>query len=161
MKRIPVWLAALLLAAVPAAAQEPAVIHGRVTSAPSTPPGDIYRRPEADVRISVRARDASLTADANLHATVQQPDASTTTAADGTYRLVIPADRIRLGDSITITVARTGLSPASRRVVLRQDLVQHFMLMRHGRRHEEDGYAPPAVPAPPASPPAPPRPRTP
>lgn len=90
----------LLLAAVPAAAQGPAVVQGRVITAESG------GRPEAGVLVRIESANAGAT-----------------TAADGRYRLVVPASRVRAGETVTITASRSGLSPVSRGIVLVPDSV--------------------------------------
>ena len=84
-------LAALL--AMPAAAQEPATVTGRVTNAQGRPEG------AAQVRISVVNVGAS-------------------TDADGNYRIVVPGSRIRPGQPMTITASRAGLLTQSRSITL-------------------------------------------
>ncbi|HEX6037519.1 vWA domain-containing protein [Longimicrobium sp.] len=87
-------LALLLLLAGPLAAQErPAVVAGRVTNTQG--------QPEAAVLVRIEALNVAAY-----------------TAADGRYRLVIPAERIRPGQPVTIRALRTGLSPDSRTVTL-------------------------------------------
>jgi Ca-activated chloride channel family protein len=83
----------VLLATHTAAAQEAATVTGRVTN----PQG----QPEAAVLVRI-----------------QSLNAGASTAADGTYRLVIPGARIRAGQSVTITASRQGLAPVSRSITL-------------------------------------------
>lgn len=91
------WLLAMLVAAafapVSLLAQEPAVVSGRVTNAAGGPENAVLVRIEA---LGV----------------------GTTTSADGTYRLVIPASRVRAGQQVTVTAARVGLASSSRPVTL-------------------------------------------
>jgi len=62
---------------------------------------------------------------------IESLDTGTTTAADGSYRLVIPANRIRPGQSVTITASRTGLAPMSRVLTLQPGarLAQNFQTL--------------------------------
>jgi Ca-activated chloride channel family protein len=83
----------LLLSAVPLAAQEPAIVTGRITN----PQG----QPEAAVLVRIESLNVGASS-----------------AADGRYRLVIPGARIRAGQSATLTASRTGLSPVSRTITL-------------------------------------------
>lgn len=99
MKRNLVWLGLLVLLASPAVAQGPATVTGRVT-------GPDGATPEAAVLVRIESMNAGAA-----------------TGADGTYRLVIPAARIRPGVSVTITASRAGLSPVSRTLVLHADSV--------------------------------------
>ncbi|HEX8432216.1 MAG TPA: SusC/RagA family TonB-linked outer membrane protein [Longimicrobium sp.] len=86
-------------------AQEPARVTGRVTGAEGNPEGAVL------VRIN------SLTAGA-------------TTAPNGTYTLVIPAARIRAGQSVQITASRVGLAAQTRTITLAPgaNLTQNFQL---------------------------------
>ena len=81
------WLFAILVAVafapVSLLAQEPAVVSGRVTNASGGPENAVLVRIEA---LSV----------------------GTTTGADGSYRLVVPASRVRAGQTVTITASRVG-----------------------------------------------------
>jgi hypothetical protein len=90
----------LLLAAVPAAAQGPAVVQGRVTTVQSG------LQPEAGVLVRIESMNAGAT-----------------TAADGRYRLVVPASRVRPGETVTITASRHGLASVSRSIVLVPDSI--------------------------------------
>ncbi|HEU0299295.1 MAG TPA: beta-propeller domain-containing protein [Longimicrobium sp.] len=71
----------------------PAVVSGRVTNANGCP--------EAAVLVRIESLNAG-----------------TTTAADGTYRLMVPAARIHAGQAVNLTVSRTGLAPATRSITL-------------------------------------------
>jgi TonB-linked SusC/RagA family outer membrane protein len=86
-------------------AQEAATISGRVTN----PAGG----PEASVAVRVDALNVGVT-----------------TAADGTYRLVVPASRIRAGQQVRLTATRVGLAAQSRMVTLSPgaSLTQNFQL---------------------------------
>jgi TonB-linked SusC/RagA family outer membrane protein len=103
------WLLGVMLAVAfaPGAlpAQEPAVITGRVTNAAGAP--------EASVAIRIDALTIG-----------------TTTAADGTYRLPIPASRVRAGQQVRVTASRVGLASQSRTVTLNPgaSLTQNFQL---------------------------------
>lgn len=114
MMRNLVRLALLLLFAVPAAAQGPAIVTGRVTSAAGAP--------EAAVLVRIESLNVG-----------------SSTGADGAYRLVVPAARIRPGQSVTITASRTGLSPVSRTLVLHPDsvLTQDFQVAAEALLLEE------------------------
>lgn len=97
----------LLLAPTLARAQEPAVVTGRVTN----PQG----QPEAAVLVRIHALNAGAT-----------------TAADGTYRLVIPAARIRgAGATVQISASRVGLGTVTRTITIQPgaNLVQDFTLV--------------------------------
>src|SRR5688500_6011056 len=82
-----------LLAPATLMAQEAATVTGRVTNAQG--------QPEAAVLVRIESLNVGAS-----------------TGADGNYRLVIPAARIRAGQSATITASRTGLSPVSRTITL-------------------------------------------
>ncbi len=102
------WLFAAVVAAAtasaPLSAQEPATVTGRVTNAQGA----------AENAVTVR---------------INALNVGTTTAADGTYRLVIPAARLRTGPQ-TITASRVGLATQSRTVTLAPgaSLTQNFQL---------------------------------
>lgn len=107
MRRIR-WFAALIdvaIAPLPALAQENATVTGRVTNAQGGP----------ENAVTVR---------------VDRFNAGTTTAADGTYRLVIPGARLQGSTSVTITASRQGLATVSRTVTLAPGaaLTQNFEL---------------------------------
>ena len=103
------WLFAAIVAAgtasTPLAAQEPATVTGRVTNAAGAP--------ESAVTVRINALTVG-----------------TTTAADGTYRLVVPASRLQAARQVTITASRVGLAPQSRTVTLTPGatLTQNFQL---------------------------------
>lgn len=103
------WIEAVLVAAAmgstPLAAQEPATVTGRVTNAAGGT--------ESGVTIRIEALSVG-----------------TTTAADGTYRLVIPASRLRTGQTVTISASRVGLATSARSVTLNPGavLAQNFVL---------------------------------
>jgi TonB-linked SusC/RagA family outer membrane protein len=103
------WLLAILVAVAlaPAAllAQEPATVTGRVTNAAGGPENAVLVRIDA-------------------------LNVGTTTAADGSYRLVVPASRIRAGQQVTMTASRVGLATSSRSVSLSPgaSLTQNFQL---------------------------------
>jgi Ca-activated chloride channel homolog len=84
----------LLLAAARLHAQEPATVAGHVTN----PQG----QPESGVLVRIESLNVG-----------------SATAADGSYRIVVPAARLRAEQSVTITAARVGLSPVSRTITLR------------------------------------------
>ena len=96
---------AVATASAPLSAQEPAVVSGRVTNAAGA----------AENAVLVRINSLNV---------------GTTTSADGTYRLVIPAARIRTGQQVTITASRVGLASTSRTVTLSAGatLTQNFQL---------------------------------
>jgi hypothetical protein len=105
MMRNLVRLGLLLLFATPAAAQGPATVTGRVTNATG--------QPEAAVLVRIESLNVGAS-----------------TGADGAYRLVVPAARIRPGQSAVITASRAGLAPVSRTLVLHPDsaLTQNFQM---------------------------------
>lgn len=98
-------LAAALLATTPLPAQEPATVSGRVTG----PSG----AGEAGVTVRITALNVSAV-----------------TAEDGSYRLTIPAARLRAGQQATVTASRVGLASQSRTVTLQPgaQLTQNFQL---------------------------------
>ncbi|HST63229.1 MAG TPA: von Willebrand factor type A domain-containing protein [Longimicrobium sp.] len=98
-------LTLLLLLATPLAAQDAATVTGRVSNAQG--------QPEAAVLVRIESLNVGAS-----------------TSADGNYRLVIPAARIRAGQSATITASRTGLMPVSRTITLSPGatLTQNFQL---------------------------------
>src|SRR3954470_22487770 len=91
------WLLAILVAVafapVSLLAQEPAVVTGRVVNSSGGPENAVLVRIEA-------------------------LNVGTTTAADGSYRLVVPASRVRAGQQVAITASRVGLAAASRTITL-------------------------------------------
>lgn len=91
------WLLAMMIAAafapVPLLAQEPATVTGRVTNSSGGP--------ENAVQVRIEALNVG-----------------TSTAADGSYRLVVPASRIRAGQPVTITASRVGLAASSHSITL-------------------------------------------
>lgn len=103
------WLFATLVAVavVPMTllAQEPATVTGRVTNASGAP--------ESAVMVRIEALNVG-----------------TPTLADGSYRLVVPASRVRAGQQVRITASRVGLSPQSRMITLSPgaNLSQNFQL---------------------------------
>jgi len=100
-----VALAALLLAPLSLAAQNPTRVTGRVT--------DAQGQPEAAVAVRIA-----------------ELNAGTSTAADGTYTLVIPAANVRAGQSVTITASRQGLGTVTRTITLSPGatVTQNFQL---------------------------------
>jgi TonB-linked SusC/RagA family outer membrane protein len=103
------WLFAMLvavaLAPVALLAQEPAVVTGRVTNAAGAPENAVLVRIDA-------------------------LNVGTTTSADGSYRLVVPASRVRAGQQVTVTASRVGLAASSRQITLNPGatLTQNFTL---------------------------------
>jgi Ca-activated chloride channel family protein len=95
----------LLLASQPGRAQAPAVVTGRVTN----PQG----QPEAGVLVRI-----------------QPYNVGTATTADGTYRLVVPAERIQPGTTVQLTASRVGLGTVTRSIILQPgaSIVQNFTL---------------------------------
>ena len=98
--------AAAMLAAAPAAAQEQATVSGRVTNAQG--------QPEQQVNVRIAALGVG-----------------TSTAADGSYRIVVPGARLRDRATVEITAARIGLTSATRTIVLTHgaNLTQNFQLV--------------------------------
>ena len=86
-------IAAAALAPASLAAQGTATVTGRVTNAQG--------QPEAAVLVRI-----------------EDPNVGATTGADGNYRLLIPNDRIRAGQSVTIMASSPGLSSVSRSITL-------------------------------------------
>ena len=76
------------------AAPEAAIITGRVTG----PTG----QPEAAVLIRI-----------------ESVNVGASTAADGSYRLVVPGQRFSEGQAVQVTASRVGLTPATHAVTLR------------------------------------------
>jgi len=108
MRRLRGLLATLVAAALaPAAlaAQEPAVVTGRVTNASGGPENAVLVR-------------------------INSLNVGTTSTADGSYRLVVPGSRIRAGTQATVTASRVGLAPQSRTVTLSPgaSVTQNFQL---------------------------------
>jgi len=108
MRKLRLLLAALaVVATVPAAAvaQENATVSGRVTNASGGP----------ETAVLVRIPELSV---------------GTSTAADGTYRLVVPGSRLSGSRSFTVTAARQGLTPSSHAVTLAPgaQVTQNFQL---------------------------------
>jgi len=95
----------LLLAAARLGAQEPATITGRVTNAQGQP------EPAVLVRI-------------------ESVNVGASSAADGAYRMIVPAGRFRDGQSVTLTASRVGFSPVSRTITLRHgtEITQDFQM---------------------------------
>jgi Ca-activated chloride channel family protein len=61
---------------------------------------------------------------------IEAYNVGTATAADGTYRLVVPAERIRSGTMVRLTATRLGLSTVTRSITLQpgSSIVQNFVL---------------------------------
>ncbi|HEU4562356.1 MAG TPA: SusC/RagA family TonB-linked outer membrane protein [Longimicrobium sp.] len=103
------WLLATMVAVAMApgalAAQEATVVTGRVTNASGA----------AENAVLVRIDDLRV---------------GTNTVADGTYRLVIPAGRVRAGQTVTISASRVGLNPQRRTITLNPGatVTQNFQL---------------------------------
>jgi TonB-linked SusC/RagA family outer membrane protein len=103
------WLIAAGLAVAtvpaPAAAQEPATVTGRVTGASGA----------GEAGVTVRIPSLTI---------------STVTGANGAYRIVVPAARLRSGQQVTITATRVGLTTQSRTLTLNPgaNLTQNFQL---------------------------------
>jgi TonB-linked SusC/RagA family outer membrane protein len=103
------WLFAAVVAAAtasaPLAGQEPATVTGRVTNSAGAP----------ESGVTVRINTLSI---------------STATTANGTYRLVIPAGRLRTGQQVAISASRVGLAQSTRTVTLSPgaNLTQNFQL---------------------------------
>ncbi|HEX2091272.1 MAG TPA: SusC/RagA family TonB-linked outer membrane protein [Longimicrobiaceae bacterium] len=103
------WLTAicfaLALAPVSLLAQEPATITGRVTRDNGTPVVT------ANVRIPMLG-------------------VGTVTGEDGSYRLTVPASRVRAGQQVSIVASQVGLTQQSRTVTLSPgaNLTQNFQL---------------------------------
>lgn len=103
------WLLAMLVAVaiapLPLLAQQPATVSGRVTGAGGSPEAAVI------VRIS------SL----NL---------GTTTAADGSYRIVIPGARLSASSQLSVTASKPGLSTVSHTVTVApgSEVTQNFAL---------------------------------
>jgi TonB-linked SusC/RagA family outer membrane protein len=104
-RRLIAVLIAAALAPASLLAQEGATVSGRVTNAQG--------QPEAAVLVRIESLNVGASS-----------------GADGNYRLVVPAARIRAGTSVTITASRTGLSPVSRTVTLSPgaNLTQNFQM---------------------------------
>jgi TonB-linked SusC/RagA family outer membrane protein len=88
-------------------AQESATITGRITNTAGEPENVVTIR-------------------------INELNVGTTTAADGSYRLTVPAARIRPGQTVQLTAARVGLATQSRTVTLNPgaNLVQNFTMDR-------------------------------
>lgn len=108
MSKLRRLLAALVaVAAVPAwaAAQENAVVTGRVTNASGGP----------EAAVAVRIVELGV---------------GTTTVQDGSYRLVVPGSRLPASRSVTLTASRQGLATSSRTITLAagSNVTQNFQL---------------------------------
>src|SRR3954470_14824733 len=108
MSKLRRLLAALAtVASVPALAmaQENAVVTGRVTNASGG----------QEAAVAVR---------------IVELNAGTNTVQDGTYRLVIPGNRLPASRNVTITASRQGLETASRTITLGagSQVTQNFQL---------------------------------
>ena len=105
LSRVIALLMAVALAPVSLLAQEPATITGRVTGAQG----------DAEAGVSVR---------------IEALGVGTTTDAQGSYRLVVPAARIGAGQTAQITASRQGLATVTRPVTLAPgaNLTQNFTL---------------------------------
>ncbi|HEX2208205.1 MAG TPA: SusC/RagA family TonB-linked outer membrane protein [Longimicrobium sp.] len=103
--RIIQWTLALALAPATLAAQEAATVTGRVTSGQG--------QPEASVLVRIESLSAGAT-----------------TGADGSYRLVIPGARLRVGQSVQITASRQDLTTVTRTITLSPgaSLTQNFQV---------------------------------
>ena len=77
----------------PVQAQEHAIVVGRVTNTNGAP--------EAAVMVRIETLNVG-----------------TSTAQDGSYRLVIPGRRVKAGDQVTLSASRQGLKTASRSIKL-------------------------------------------
>jgi TonB-linked SusC/RagA family outer membrane protein len=103
------WLFAAVVAAAtasaPLAGQEPATVTGRVTNSAGAP----------ESGVTVRINTLGI---------------SSATAANGTYRLVIPAGRLRAGQQVAISASRVGLATSTRTVALSPGsaVTQNFQL---------------------------------
>lgn len=86
-------VAVALVAPAAVQAQEPTVVTGRVTGASGA----------GETAVLVRINSLGVGA---------------TTGPDGSYRLVIPAGRVRAAQQTTITASRVGLNPLSRTITL-------------------------------------------
>lgn len=105
LRRLLATLVAVAFVPMTLLAQEPATVSGRVTNASGAPEGAVAVRIDA---LSV----------------------GTTTAADGTYRLVVPASRVRAGQQVRVTASRVGLAAQSRTITLSPGaaVTQNFQL---------------------------------
>lgn len=108
MSKLRRLLAALVaVASVPAlaTAQENAVVSGRVTNASGAP----------EAAVAVRIVELGV---------------GSTTAQDGTYRLVVPGSRLPASRSVTLTASRQGLATSSRSITLAagSNVTQNFQL---------------------------------
>ena len=108
MKRTFVGALSTLLLAVslPGAAQEPAVVAGRVTN------------PQGQPESAVLVRIESLNAGAS-------------TGADGRYRMTVPGSLLRPGQSVQITASRAGLATVAHTITLSPGaaLTQNFVMV--------------------------------
>jgi len=104
-RRLIAVLIAAALTPIALLAQGAATVTGRVTNAQG--------QPEAAVLVRIESLNVGATS-----------------GADGNYRLAIPADRIRAGQSVSITASRQGLSNVSRQLTLSPgaSLTQNFTM---------------------------------
>lgn len=105
LRRLIAVMIAAGLAPASLQAQEAATITGRVTNAQG--------QPEAAVLVRIESLNVGAT-----------------TGADGNYRLVVPAARVRAGQAVRISASRQGLSTVVRAVTLAPgaNLTQNFSL---------------------------------
>ena len=98
-------VAVALVAPAAVQAQEPTVVTGRVTGASGA----------GETAVLVRINSLGVGA---------------TTGPDGSYRLVIPAGRVRAAQQVTLTASRVGLNPLSRTITLTPGgtVTQNFQL---------------------------------
>lgn len=112
------WLTAIAVAAalapVPLLAQQPATVTGRVTNSAGAPENAVLVRIDA-------------------------LNVGSATAPDGSYRLVVPASRIRAGQQVRLTASRVGLGAQSRMITLSPGaaLTENFQLSSDALRLEE------------------------
>ena len=105
MRSLAFTVFALIIGSQTLAAQENAVVTGRVVNDRGAP----------EVAVSVRINDLNV---------------GTATIQDGTYRMVVPASRIPKPTNATITASRQGLSSSSRTIALAAgaNVTQNFQL---------------------------------
>ena len=69
-------------------------------------------------QVSGRVTDAAGAPLAAVAVRIESPNAGALSGPDGTYRIVVPAARVRAGQSVTVTASRQGLASVSRTVTL-------------------------------------------
>ena len=126
-----------LLAPATAAAQEHAVVQGRVTTT-TVHPRQCYPC-ERVVRSDGETVYTTSNPEAGVFVRIDEVNAGVPTRHDGTYRMVIPAARLGSSRSVRIIASRPGLESQSRIITLSPgaQLVEDFEMIRTGAERSE------------------------